>query len=304
MAKMVSRILEQKEAIRLVLSADRSTSHIVPTWQDLDVLQAIDSAISPLSTLTDILSGEKYVTISAILPMLHILKTDLLKEKDTDTPLTKDIKKRIVEDITNRYTESKLAEDVIVMLRIASFLDPRFKAKYLEQLGESELYNVKQRIVDECVSICNEGQQQGDTSHSHTTPMATSDLSPAPKKRNLGTLFKKHETKVREEQERASGDSTRVVDTEEQRRQQVNTEVQNYLSASRLDFEEDPLQWWKAQPLNYPCLGKVAQKYLCICATSSASERLFSTAGNVVSSFRATLKPDKVDMLVFLSKNL
>ena len=39
MAKMVSRILEQKEAIRLVLSADRSTSNIVPTWQDLDVLQ-------------------------------------------------------------------------------------------------------------------------------------------------------------------------------------------------------------------------------------------------------------------------
>ena len=51
MAKMVSRILEQKEAIRLVLSADRSTSSIVPTWQDLDVLQAIDSAISPSLSL-------------------------------------------------------------------------------------------------------------------------------------------------------------------------------------------------------------------------------------------------------------
>ena len=51
MAKMASRILEQKEAIRLVLSADRSTSSIVPTWQDLDVLQAIDSAISPSLSL-------------------------------------------------------------------------------------------------------------------------------------------------------------------------------------------------------------------------------------------------------------
>ena len=190
------------------------------------------------------------MTILAVLQCCTYLKQTYSKRKTQIQPLTKDIKKRIVEDITNQYTESKLAEDVIVMLRIASFLDPRFKAKYLEQLGESELYNVKQRIVDECVSICNEGQQQGDTSHSHTTPMATSDLSPAPKKHNLGTLFKKHETKVREEQERASGDTTCVVDTEEQRRQQVNTEVQNYLSPSRLDFEEDPLQWWKAQPLN------------------------------------------------------
>ena len=47
MAKMVPRILEQKEAICLVLSADCSTSNIVLTWKDFDVLQAIDSAISP-----------------------------------------------------------------------------------------------------------------------------------------------------------------------------------------------------------------------------------------------------------------
>ena len=242
------------------------------------------------------------MTISAVLPMLHILKTDLLKEEDTDTPLTKDIKHCIVEDITKRYTESKLAENVIVLLQVVSFLDPRFKTKYLEeQLSESELLNVKQTIVDECISTCDECQQEED--NSHTTP-ATSDLSPAPKKRNLGTLFKKHEAKIREEQEQASGGSTSMVDTEEQRRHQVYLEVENYLSASRLDFEEDPLLWWKTQPFNYPSLGKAAQKYLCVCATSSASERLFSTAGNVVSSFRATLKPDKVDMLVFLSKNL
>ena len=76
--------------------------------------------------------------------------------------------------------------------------------------------------------------------------MATSDLSPASKKHNLGTLFKKHETKIREEQGQASGDNTHLVNTEEQRRQQTNTEVQNYLSASRLDFEKDPLLWWKA----------------------------------------------------------
>ena len=60
MTKMVSRILEQKEAIHLVLSADRDTSNIVPTWQDLDVLQAI-------------------------------LETDLLKVQEVDTQLTKDI---------------------------------------------------------------------------------------------------------------------------------------------------------------------------------------------------------------------
>ena len=66
-------------------------------------------------------------------------------------------------------------------------------------------------------SICNEGQHQGDISHSHSTPVAISDLSPAPKKCNLNTLFKKHETKIREEQGQASGDSACAVDIEEQR---------------------------------------------------------------------------------------
>ena len=124
MLKMVSRILEQKEAIRLVPNSDHGTSHIVPTWQDLDVLQAIDSAISPLSSLTDILSGERYVTVSAILPMLHILDTDLLKEDITDTELTKDIKHRVVEDVKGRY--SKLDDTVNQILQVATYLDPWF----------------------------------------------------------------------------------------------------------------------------------------------------------------------------------
>ena len=63
--------------------------------------------------------------------MLHILRTDLLKEQDTDTQLTKDVKCCIVEDISKQYTESKLAKDEI--LQVASFLDPHFKTKYLEQ---------------------------------------------------------------------------------------------------------------------------------------------------------------------------
>lgn len=47
-----------------------------------------------------------------------------------------------------------------------------------------------------------------------------------------------------------------------------------------------------------------ARKYMTICATSIPSERVFSAAGNVVTSFRASLKPDKVNMLVFLAKNM
>ena len=42
-AVMVKRILEQKEAIRVVLSGDRTTSHLVISWQDIDLLTSIES---------------------------------------------------------------------------------------------------------------------------------------------------------------------------------------------------------------------------------------------------------------------
>ena len=41
MGKMVGRILEQKEAIRLALHGDRS---LIPTWHDINVLESIDKA--------------------------------------------------------------------------------------------------------------------------------------------------------------------------------------------------------------------------------------------------------------------
>ena len=139
------------------------------------------------------------------------------------------------------------------------------------------------------------------TARRNYTVSRFNDRTTAPKKRNLGTLFKNHENKIREQR----GARTSIFRWQHIHiKYWVTKEVYKYLSASRLDFEEDPLLWWKTQPFNYPILGKVARKYLCVCATSSASERLFSTASNVVSSFRSTLKPDKVDMLEFLSKNL
>ena len=83
-AKMVSRILEQEEAIRVVLSTDRKTSHLVPTWQDIDVLQSIHQALSPLCNLTDILSGEDYVTVSAVIPLMDLINNNFLKETEEE----------------------------------------------------------------------------------------------------------------------------------------------------------------------------------------------------------------------------
>ncbi len=80
-------------------------------------------------------------------------------------------------------------------------------------------------------------------------------------------------------------------------------EVSAYTALPTISVDKDPLQWWKDNE-EFPRLAKLPQKILCIPATSVASERLFSSSGNIQTVFRSSLKPEKLNMLVFLHKNL
>ena len=77
-----------------------------------------------------------------------------------------------------------------------------------------------------------------------------------------------------------------------------------YLQYPTLDIDESPLEWWKLECKRIPLLSDAARKYLCVCATSVASERVFSIGGQLVSKKRNSLKPEKVNNLIFLAKNL
>lgn len=68
--------------------------------------------------------------------------------------------------------------------------------------------------------------------------------------------------------------------------------------------EKDPLTWWKTHESTLPHLAHAAKKYLCIAASSCASERVFSTSGLICSPRRARLTEEHIDMLVFVAKNL
>ena len=61
------------------------------------------AALDPLGELTDALSAEKHVTISAVCPLINRLTKEMLKEADGDTSLTAQIKRIIKVDIESRY---------------------------------------------------------------------------------------------------------------------------------------------------------------------------------------------------------
>ncbi|MBN3282620.1 ZBED1 protein, partial [Polyodon spathula] len=279
--EMIQRVLEQEKAIAQVLAADRKTRHLVLSWQDTDVLQSLTKSLSPLMAFTDVLSGENYVSVSYVKPVLHLLNNNILAVEEDDTQLAKSIKEKILSYLNLKYSST----DTQDLLDVASLIDPRFKTQYV---SEDKLAAVKARVVTEVESLLQQDVRfAAGACNAETEPQGV----PSKKLKTLGSLFKAN----------PSGPSAPTLVSEKDK---ILLELNHYLLSPLADSESDPLIWWKAQQANFPRLCKLAQKYLCIPATSSASERVFSTCGSVVTCKQTRLKPDAVDRLVFLAKNI
>lgn len=80
-------------------------------------------------------------------------------------------------------------------------------------------------------------------------------------------------------------------------------EVTIYRKVPSIHLSQNPLTWWQAHAEEFPLLAGLAKRYLCIPGTSVPSERVFSTAGDIVNAQRSCLTSQHVDQLLFLQKN-
>lgn len=176
---------------------------------------------------------------------------------------------------------------------MASVLDPRFKLNFVEeadsikQLLEQQFTQESSANVGSTCTLSQESSARGDCEDEGTSV----SVPEAPK--GLAGILKIITMKKQENKQSADMKSTLAFQ-----------EVSAYTALPTISVDKDPLQWWKDNEEEFPRLAKLAQKILCIPATSVASERLFSSSGNIQTVFRSSLKPDKLNMLVFLHKNL
>ena len=124
---MIARILEQQQAICVVLADDRKNLHRMPSDHEFTTLEIVSKVLQPLSVFTDALSGESQVTVSEIHPLLKHITTSLLSVSTSDCMLIKDMKETITDSLGSRY----ICQEVSELIDKCSFLDPRFKTNAL-----------------------------------------------------------------------------------------------------------------------------------------------------------------------------
>ena len=219
-------------------------------------LEDMVKVLHPLSIFTDALSGEKHVTISAVRPLLdHILKK-IVDVQPSDRPMVKQMKEKISEDLSNRY--SSLATS---LLDKCSFLDPRFRCKFVTD-REEVLYQIKEEAVSELESFS--PPRPMPTDHDIETE-STEEARPPVKKKKLKGLSAILQHCVE------------PIDNED-----LSCEEKVEKEGGMRSIHQCLLtRWWEHEEQKFPNLKCLARKYLCICGTSVPSERLFLRGGTL-----------------------
>lgn len=307
--KMARRIRDQLTALNRIFLGDRKYQDLHIDISETKVLDQILSGLSGFEMLTDLLSGEKEVTVSSAIPLLrHIYK--LCSVQDEDEVISIGIKATILSYVASKLKEDEETEKekearlkkgqleppkILLFLRVAEVIDPRYlsvstcgqTAAMKEWLSWPDLDEVKKEIIALGVDIWAAGECDVKT----LAAPATSLKPEIGKRKSLATLLLP-----------SSDTGEAVMAPELTPAQRLAREIEFYLQLVAPPGTEI-LPWWSRHTAELPMLSNLARYILSACATSVTSERLFSLAGHIVSKRRNALKPSLVNQLVFLSFN-
>ena len=261
---MLERIISQHEAITTTLCLLDKAVMCLSSEEKVTISQSL-LLLKPFFEATEDISGDKYVSISLIIPLTKLL----LKAASSgpDIPL----RSLLVRELTRRFSQIEQRYTIAV----STLLDPRFKK--LTFADTSAVEQAVRRLKEDVLNLI-------------PTPEETEDQTEVECHSSTG-LWATFDEKV----SRASSHRTDTTDG--------FLEVKRYFEARIINRKDDPLLWWKKNGPQFPHVMEIARKYLAIPGSSVPSERLFSKAGELISS-RSKLKPKNVDMVLFLNKNL
>ena len=194
----------------------------------------------------------------------------------------RELKKQIEERFPNKGSDNKLR-------RLANYLAPQFKGIHLEEIGNLETTKDEVEVEIAKIALANiqPTAEETDDEPAQQDQEESVPLSPTSKLRQ----------KMQARQQRME------TQLQQDRLSAVKREMMRYESFSIPSKNVNILHWWRDHEKVLPLLSKLAKKVLTVPASSSKSERVFSTGGNFVTSKRNKIAPKKVEDLILIKEN-
>ena len=236
---------------------------------DFNVVVNVLPTLDILSEAINIFGGEKFCTGSIVLPFL----VQFLKALDTDEDGIAYINK--FKNVLQEEIIARCAKHLnIKLLAKSSFFDKRYsKLKFLPKICEFLQVEVS------CDQIIEEIREESDMVELADNEENFEMENPRKKKRFLGLLSDEDEVNI---------DGGNL------------DEVSRYIAEGNIENSASPLTWWKGRKEKYPKLSCLARKYLAVQASSTASERVFSLMGNILTKKRLRTTSENFKKLAFL----
>ncbi|XP_060761342.1 zinc finger BED domain-containing protein 4-like [Neoarius graeffei] len=272
---MLQSLLEQKLAL-----ASYAAEYELPCNFTVHQWKLIENTITILAPFEELTKEISSSTASAadVIPCIRALTRLLEKTTETDHGV-KTAKSVLLEAVRRRFADI----DAQKLYTIATMLDPRYKDRYfseaLKPSFHEQLQNALETSHPELPITTSTVEQPSSSKSTDKTPPACS----------LQAMFAELVDEV-------AGQSEQEIT--------IITQVSQYMAESVLQRSSNPLAYWQLNKGRFPALAQTARAYLCSPCTSVDSERLFSTAANIIDDKRNRLTPKNAEMLIMIKRNL
>jgi hypothetical protein len=291
------------------------TSLPILTQAEWAIAHGLVILLKPFFDATENLSGNSYPSFALAVPLLlktlrNLKKPDLFREWDYAGDDCSEL--LIVLQSCRRWLLEKSEERLQRMVFFdgkmywISYMDPRFRDGNVmkSSVNDAKKQEIIQQIKDEAFQLAvDEEHPEPSTTLSQATTIESASvglINSTPRKKRKKWIFDSPSVV----DGNVGSEPVQEVSREEKLKAEIAAEVEFYMKPVVNPHDIDPLVWWREHQKDFPHLSRVARKWLGVCATSTESERVFSSCGVALTAKRAKLKGSTLEAQVKLKYNL
>ena len=279
-------VLLQKHITHVL--AESKYAHLVPSPEQWLAAEKLCALLKPFQIATDFLQGEKYPTLGCVSRYITTLVGGLqgtmppvhwqLGTRWNNLPkivlvarASKLVRCFILQDMLQRWDSADL------LLGMGAITHPGHKS--LSWLNCTNRQTIISQLQTEMMNITEENEED--------------EADEPPAKKAAVTQQEEEFDILFGHKDECPGEVIRST------HDHIEDEFLRYLK----EAESDPMDWWRKHESYFPQVAKLARKYLAIPASTALSERVFSTAKNILQKKRWSLLAERLGKCIFLRHN-